>query len=97
MVASIPNVRNWRDVIWPLLRHGAWTYTEIGILDRTHLRFFTCDSINDFFSANYWKVDSMTGIKSRSRHDRLISAVSARHLDISFSPSILSLHGRNHT
>ena len=81
MVASIPNVRHWRDVVWPLLRHGKWTYTEMGILDRTHLRFFTRHSINDFFSASRWTVDAMTGIKSRSSRDSLISAISAHRLD----------------
>jgi len=81
MIASIPNVRHWRYVVWPLIRNGAWTYTELGILDRTHLRFFTRRSIHDFFSANSWIVESMTGMKLHGRSDRLISAVSARRLD----------------
>ena len=62
LVASIPNVRNWRDVLWPL-RNGTWTYTERGILDRTHLRFFTRCSMHSFFVDNGWSVASVTGIK----------------------------------
>lgn len=81
MVASMPNVRNWRDVAWPLLRHGKWNYTETGILDRTHLRFFTRSSMIDFFSSNRWTVDFITGIKSTSRRDALISRMSAHRLD----------------
>ena len=81
MVASLPNVRNWRKVVWPLLRHGKWDYTEIGILDRTHLRFFTRSSMVDFFTDNRWIVDSVTGIKSTSRRDRLVSRISAHRLD----------------
>lgn len=81
MVASLPNVRNWRDVVWPLLRHGKWDYTEIGILDRTHLRFFTRSSMMDFFTDNRWIVDSVTGIKFTNRRDRLISRISAHRLD----------------
>jgi 2-polyprenyl-3-methyl-5-hydroxy-6-metoxy-1,4-benzoquinol methylase len=81
MVASLPNVRNWRVVVWPLLRHGKWDYTETGILDRTHLRFFTRSSIMDFFTDNRWIVDSVTGIKFTSRRDRLISRISAHRLD----------------
>lgn len=40
VVTSIPNVRHWRVVV-PLVLLGRWTYTESGLLDRTHLRFFT--------------------------------------------------------
>ncbi len=40
LVASIPNVRNIRALL-PLLLLGRWEYVEAGILDNTHLRFFT--------------------------------------------------------
>jgi 2-polyprenyl-3-methyl-5-hydroxy-6-metoxy-1,4-benzoquinol methylase len=40
LVASIPNVRYFR-VLLPLLLNGRWDYQDSGILDRTHLRFFT--------------------------------------------------------
>ncbi len=40
IIASIPNVRNVR-VLLPLLLLGRWDYVEAGILDSTHLRFFT--------------------------------------------------------
>ena len=40
LVASIPNIRHIR-VLVPLLFKGEWTYSECGILDKTHLRFFT--------------------------------------------------------
>lgn len=43
LIASIPNVRHLR-VVLPLLLAGRWRYEESGILDRTHLRFFTRDS-----------------------------------------------------
>ena len=80
MVASIPNVRNWRAVLWPLLGHGRWTYTERGILDSTHLRFFSRRSMRQFFVDNGWSVQSVTGINMQ-RRDKLLSAVSARMLD----------------
>lgn len=40
IIISIPNVRHFK-VLWPLLVKGEWEYQEAGILDRTHLRFFT--------------------------------------------------------
>ena len=43
VIASLPNVRHLR-VVLPLLLAGRWRYEESGILDRTHLRFFTRES-----------------------------------------------------
>lgn len=40
LVASIPNIRHI-SVLVPLLFRDEWTYSERGILDKTHLRFFT--------------------------------------------------------
>jgi 2-polyprenyl-3-methyl-5-hydroxy-6-metoxy-1,4-benzoquinol methylase len=80
LLASLPSVRNWGVVLWPLLRHGTWTYTERGILDRTHLRFFTRRSMYDFFTENGWSVVSITGINMR-RRDKLLSALSVHLLD----------------
>ena len=39
IIASIPNVGHY-SVAFPLLR-GKWEYQPEGLLDRTHLRFFT--------------------------------------------------------
>jgi 2-polyprenyl-3-methyl-5-hydroxy-6-metoxy-1,4-benzoquinol methylase len=43
LVTSIPNVRHIR-VLLPLLLAGRWRYENSGLLDRTHLRFFTRES-----------------------------------------------------
>lgn len=40
VVISLPNAAHY-SVVGPLVLHGAWEYHEQGILDRTHLRFFT--------------------------------------------------------
>jgi len=39
IIVSLPNVANWR-VRWDLI-FGRFDYCECGILDKTHLRFFT--------------------------------------------------------
>ena len=39
IVASVPNVRFFEVVA--MLAGGRWTYADAGIMDRTHLRFFT--------------------------------------------------------
>jgi SAM-dependent methyltransferase len=40
VVLSVPNIRHY-SVSLPLVCRGRWQYEEAGILDRTHLRFFT--------------------------------------------------------
>ncbi|SFM05302.1 class I SAM-dependent methyltransferase [Pelosinus propionicus] len=47
-IGSIPNIRQYK-IITNLLLHGKWEYANEGILDRTHLRFFTKQSIIDAF------------------------------------------------
>jgi tRNA A58 N-methylase Trm61 len=39
VLACIPNIQHW-TILTALLR-GQWNYQEEGLLDRTHLRFFT--------------------------------------------------------
>lgn len=51
LVASIPNVRHIR-VLVPLLFKGEWTYSGSGILDKTHLRFFTKKSAIDLVTGS---------------------------------------------
>ncbi|MBA4373180.1 MAG: hypothetical protein C0402_10010 [Thermodesulfovibrio sp.] len=48
IVASLPNVQNIA-VVNDLLK-GRWQYSSAGILDATHLRFFTLESIIPLFS-----------------------------------------------
>lgn len=46
VVCCIPNVGHW-SVISNLIR-GEWNYTETGLMDRTHLRFFTMSNFKIF-------------------------------------------------
>jgi len=52
-VACLPNVAHW-SVIKGLLA-GQWRYTDEGLLDRTHLRFFTPDSAIQLFRDSGWR------------------------------------------
>ena len=45
MVLSIPNVRFYRTLL--MLAEGRWTYEDSGIMDRTHLRFFTLNDMRE--------------------------------------------------
>ncbi|WP_456325889.1 glycosyltransferase, partial [Desulfonauticus submarinus] len=47
IIASIPNVRNLEIINF--LTNGIWPYSNSGILDATHLRFFTLKEIEKWF------------------------------------------------
>jgi 2-polyprenyl-3-methyl-5-hydroxy-6-metoxy-1,4-benzoquinol methylase len=61
VVASIPNVRYF-DNMWNLVIHKNWDYVESGILDRTHLRFFTVKSIFSLFTDLGYEIETIQGI-----------------------------------
>jgi 2-polyprenyl-3-methyl-5-hydroxy-6-metoxy-1,4-benzoquinol methylase len=68
VVASIPNVRHFS--VWaPLVIRGDWRYEDDGLLDRTHLRFFTRRTMVELFENAGWAVHRVTGI-NRSSHSR---------------------------
>ena len=62
VVASIPNVRNFVRVVRPLAVNGRWRYTDTGILDRTHLRFFTRESIVAMFEDAGFEIETIDPI-----------------------------------
>jgi 2-polyprenyl-3-methyl-5-hydroxy-6-metoxy-1,4-benzoquinol methylase len=57
LVASIPNVRNLQ-VVTSLLLNGRWEYAERGLLDVTHLRFFTFEEIRTLFASTGYALES---------------------------------------
>lgn len=57
LLASIPNVMH-SSVLYPLL-NGNWDYQDSGILDRTHLKFFTKKSICEMFDNVNLKIESL--------------------------------------
>lgn len=67
VVCSIPNVRYF-FVLKDLLFKKRWRYEDSGVLDKTHLRFFTKNSIVDMFNALEYKILKIEGInKSTSK------------------------------
>jgi 2-polyprenyl-3-methyl-5-hydroxy-6-metoxy-1,4-benzoquinol methylase len=62
VIASIPNVANW--VIRLNLLRGRFQYSDIGILDKTHLRFFTVESIKQLFESAGYKIIALDYVLS---------------------------------
>jgi 2-polyprenyl-3-methyl-5-hydroxy-6-metoxy-1,4-benzoquinol methylase len=64
VVASIPNMR-YLPVLYELLFRKDWKYRAGGVLDRTHLRFFTRRSIRRLFEDAGFEMIRMEGIQMR--------------------------------
>ena len=62
VLASFPNIRYCR-VLFDLVVRGNWDYKEHGILDKTHLRFFTYKSLKKLFPKLGYELLSIQGIE----------------------------------
>lgn len=58
IVCSIPNIRYYK-ILKALLLKGRWDYRALGILDRTHLRFFTLKTIEDMLVETGFEVKTV--------------------------------------
>lgn len=61
IVASIPNIRYY-GFLKEFILEGNWDYQEQGILDKTHLRFFTYKSIGKLFEELKYEILLLEGI-----------------------------------
>ena len=81
VIASIPNIRHFK-VLVDLLFRGEWRYTNDGVLDRTHLRFFTPKSMRRLFEEAGFTVLKQEGLRpSRKMKVRIWSWLSFGALD----------------
>jgi 2-polyprenyl-3-methyl-5-hydroxy-6-metoxy-1,4-benzoquinol methylase len=66
LLLSIPNIQYWRIIIGLLF--GQWRYKSCGILDRSHIRFFTITSAIEMaknMQINIIKIKYSMGFKGR--------------------------------
>ena len=66
LLISMPNVRNFR-VTFPLLFRDSWEYQDEGLLDRTHLRFFTYKSLINLVSSESISYFSMIRLQPANK------------------------------
>ena len=64
LVGSIPNVRFWGNLANLLLKRD-WKYEDSGVLDKTHLRFFTGKSFRRLMDNVGYELELMKGIESK--------------------------------
>jgi 2-polyprenyl-3-methyl-5-hydroxy-6-metoxy-1,4-benzoquinol methylase len=69
IVGSIPNVRFYQNM-YDLIVKRNWEYTDQGILDRTHLRFFTEKSLIRTMQSNGYTIEAFSGIDDITLHTK---------------------------
>lgn len=71
ILASIPNIQCY-TVVRDLIVNGQWRYDTSGILDKTHLRFFTKKSIIGLFETSGLSIDRLEGMHPVTRYSRFL-------------------------
>ncbi len=65
IITSIPNVR-WYPVVLSLLRYKDFKYENSGVMDKTHMRFFTLKSMRRMFENNGYRIIRAEGINKNT-------------------------------
>ncbi len=72
--ASSPNVSHYRVLV--MRARGEWTLTDAGVMDRTHLRWFTPKTYRELFESSGYRVDSVKALGALGTKARLASFLS---------------------
>lgn len=62
IVCSIPNIRYYKT-LYQLVFKKQWRYEDSGVLDKTHIRFFTLNSIRELFSELGFRIIRIEGVR----------------------------------
>ena len=87
LIGSIPNVRFYNNMMQFLLEKD-WHYTEFGVLDRTHVTFFTEKSLRKTLERHGFRVVALKGINTGVKFSN--SARSSIYLGMAYALSAIS-------
>ena len=90
-LACIPNIGHV-SIIYQLLR-GRWNYTDSGLLDRTHLRFFTQPTMAELFQQAGWTVrECGARVLEPEASERAIAPLLALAPALRMDPAAMKVH-----
>lgn len=73
IIASVPNVAHLS--VRTMLLEGRWEYAELGILDRTHIKFFTRRTLIQLFSDAAYQIFDLYPVRISVEHANQISGL----------------------
>lgn len=74
LLISLPNIASW-PMRKQLFFKGDFQYQESGLLDRTHLHFYTVNTLPEVLKKNGWKVLEIAGTITRLPLEGLIGKI----------------------
>ncbi len=74
LIISLPNIACWA-MRKQLFFKGDFEYQESGLLDKTHLHFYTVNTLPEMISRQGWKVERMIGTITRLPFEGLVSTI----------------------
>jgi len=90
-LACIPNIGHV-SMVYQLLR-ARWNYADAGLLDRTHLRFFTQPTMVELFQQAGWKVHECTArVFEPEASEQAIAPLLALAPTLGMDPAAMQLH-----
>ncbi len=74
LIISLPNIASW-VMRKQLFFNGDFNYQESGLLDKTHLHFYTVNTLPGILEENGWKTEKVTGTITRIPLEGAISKI----------------------
>ena len=88
LIISIPNIRNWK-FIRKLLMNGDFHYRDAGLLDRTHLRFFTRATMFELFQGAGFRIEQgFPRIFGELKNENVINAIRLMAAGVGADPDL---------
>lgn len=78
LIISLPNIASW-PMRKQLFFKGDFEYQDSGVLDRTHLHFFTVNTLPKLLSENGWEVRKLVGTIIRVPFESIVSKIPLLH------------------
>ncbi|MET3528128.1 class I SAM-dependent methyltransferase [Phenylobacterium koreense] len=85
--ASSPNIAHWGVIVG--LLQGRFRYKDAGVMDRTHLRWFTPESYRSLFEAAGIDVDTVRGMRRPGWKAAMFNAITGKRFDHLFMAQIV--------
>lgn len=74
LIISMPNIASW-VIRKQLFFKGDFEYQESGVLDKTHLHFYTVNTLPKILSENGWKIDKIMGTITKLPFEESLSKI----------------------
>ena len=86
VIACIPNAQNW--ALQACMNGGNFVYQDSGLLDRTHIRWFTRITIINLFEAAGFRIEAMTARHAQTPSPEVLGAVRSMAQAVGNNPDL---------